>query len=146
LASYCHGTNYLIKDICGMSRLRLSHWFSSHLSVILYTVAPALIAGALGRTLYSLHLSHLSPPLASFSLSLPPNWGIPLAWSLSALPLLPLLVGLLVHLALAGRQGGGKHLRTSFIPSARWYKNEQLDLAEQKGGSSNIVDLTRRAI
>ena len=24
------------------------------------------------------------------------------------------------------------------------YKNEQLDLAEQKGGSSNIVDLTRR--
>ena len=27
-----------------MSRLRLSHWFSSHLSVILYTVAPALIA------------------------------------------------------------------------------------------------------
>jgi len=146
LASYCHGTNYLIKDICGMSRLRLSHWFSSHLSVILYTVAPALIAGALGRTLYSLHLSHLSPPLASFSLSLPSPWGIPLAWSLSALPLLPLLVGLLVHLILAGGQGRGKHLRTSFIPSARWYKNEQLDLAEQKGGSSNVVDLTRRPI
>ena len=39
---------------------------------------------------------------SSFSLSLPPPWGIPLAWSLSALPLLPLLVGLLVHLILAG--------------------------------------------
>ena len=26
------------------------------------------------------------------------------------------------------------------------YKNEQLDLAEQKGGSSNVVDLTRRPI
>jgi len=143
-ASYCHGTNYLIKDICGMSRLRLSHWFSSHLSVVFYTVAPALIAGALGRSLYTLHLSHLSPTLASFSLTLPPVWGIPLAWSLSALPLLPLLVGLLVHLVLAGGKGRGKHLRTSFIPSARWYKNEQLDLAEQKGGSSNIVDLTRR--
>ena len=38
----------------------------------------------------------------SFSLSLPPPWGIPLAWSLSALPLLPLLGGLLVHLVLAG--------------------------------------------
>ena len=38
----------------------------------------------------------------SFSLTLPPVWGIPLAWSLSALPLLPLLVGLLVHLVLAG--------------------------------------------
>ena len=32
------------QDICGMSRLRLSHWFSSHLSVVFYTVAPALIA------------------------------------------------------------------------------------------------------
>ena len=83
-----------------MSRLRLSHWFSSHLSVVFYTVAPALIAviylyffsssfrrndiknclfikiprstksellqGALGRTLYTLHLSHLSPTLARF--------------------------------------------------------------------------------
>merc|ERR1711971_501169 len=62
--------------------------------------------GALGRTLYSLHLSHLSPPLASFSLSLPPPWGVPLAWSLSALPLLPLLVGLLVHLILAWTREG----------------------------------------
>ena len=85
--------------------------------------------GALGRSLYTLHLSHLSPTLArflslfavnyenfsqfgkpnlsslpSFSLTLPPVWGIPLAWSLSALPLLPLLVGLLVHLILAGGQ------------------------------------------
>ena len=154
--------------------------------------------GALGRALYTLHLSHISPPLGrslsffiimiimersslsifddktcSFSLSLPSPWGVPLAWSLSALPLLPLLVGLLVHLVLAGEvrllflyshsrrtpprpplsvslcalllqaihpitshpilswvmrpliifQGGkgrGKHLRTSFIPSARW--------------------------
>ena len=40
----------------------------------------------------------------SFSLSLPSPWGIPLAWSLSALPLLPLLVGLLAHLVLAGEQ------------------------------------------
>ena len=85
--------------------------------------------GALGRALYTLHLSHISPPLGrslslvsfiimiimersslsifddktcSFSLSLPSPWGVPLAWSLSALPLLPLLVGLLVHLVLAG--------------------------------------------
>ena len=88
------------QDICGMSRLRLSHWFSSHLSVVFYTVAPALIAviylyffsssfrrnhiknclfikiprltklqlmqGALGRSLYTLHLSHISPTLARF--------------------------------------------------------------------------------
>ena len=51
-------------------------------------------------------ISHdLENPFASFpsfSLTLPPVWGIPLAWSLSALPLLPLLVGLLVHLVLAG--------------------------------------------
>ena len=199
-----------------MSRLRLSHWFSSHLSVVLYTVAPALIAVTFTTILLftlcwlshnlkgnqcelsgsswssSLHVASLpylptawkvvvfgiimiimersslsifDDKTCSFSLSLPSPWGVPLAWSLSALPLLPLLVGLLVHLVLAGEvrllflyshscrtpppcqspcvpyycplhfpshpilsneiivQGGkgrGKHLRTSFIPSARW--------------------------
>ena len=136
-----------------MSRLRLSHWFSSHLSVVLYTVAPALIAVTFTTILLftlcwlnhnlkgnqcelsgsswssSLHVASLpylptawkvvvfgiimiimersslsifDDKTCSFSLSLPSPWGVPLAWSLSALPLLPLLVGLLVHLVLAG--------------------------------------------
>ena len=40
---------------------------------------------------------------------------------------------------------GEQHMKQTKENHCR-YKNEQLDLAEQKGGSSNIVDLTRRAI
>ena len=36
--------------------------------------------------------------------------------------------------------------RSRFMKNHCRYKNEQLDLAEQKGGSSNVVDLTRRPI
>lgn len=138
LASYCHGTNYLLKDLAGMARVRLSHWSSSHTAVTLYTVAPALLTGALCSTLYSLHLASLSPPLKGFGLQLPEVWGSPLAWALAAIPLLPLLLGLLLHIILSGGQSRIKHLRTSFIPTARWYKNEQLDLSSGALGSSTV--------
>ena len=49
--------------------------------------------------LYILSLDHLEEPLATFGLSLPQHWGILLGWSLSALPVLPLVLGVLVRLA-----------------------------------------------
>ena len=39
----CHGTNYLLKDLSNMSKVSLPHWFTSHLSVIYFTVLPIFL-------------------------------------------------------------------------------------------------------
>ena len=43
-ATCCHSMLSLVKDLCYMSRHQLSHFLSSHLSVVLTTIAPVLLA------------------------------------------------------------------------------------------------------
>ena len=62
-----------------------------------------LLQGGLIWRLQQLSLDHLVDPLATFSVSLPAEWGMPLGWSLSFLPLSPILLGALVHLAFGAR-------------------------------------------
>ena len=50
-----------------------------------------------------LSLDHLVDPLATFDMSLPAEWGMPLGWSLAFLPLFPILLGAVVHLIFGAR-------------------------------------------
>jgi len=126
----CHGTNYLMKDLADMSKLSLPHWVTSHLSVIYTTVLPIFLSASLGWVLYILSLDHLEEPLATFGLSLPQHWGILLGWSLSALPVLPLVLGVLVRLAWVPRGVPlTTHLKVCHTPTDHWYKNEHRNIA-----------------
>lgn len=42
-AAYSHGGKYLMKDLGDMSKMPLTHYISSHLSVIYSTVVPILL-------------------------------------------------------------------------------------------------------
>jgi predicted anti-sigma-YlaC factor YlaD len=42
-AAYSHGCKYLMKDLGDMSKMPLTHYISSHLSVIYSTVVPVLL-------------------------------------------------------------------------------------------------------
>jgi len=126
----CHGTNYLMKDVADMSKLSLPHWVTSHLSVIYTSILPVFLAASLGWVLYSLSLDHLEEPLATFGLSLPHRWGILLAWSLSGLPILPLVLGALVRLAWVPRGVPvTTHMKICHSPTDQWYKNEHRNIA-----------------
>ena len=43
-------------------------------------------------------MEHVSLPLANFSMTLPAEWGMPLGWSLTLIPILLTIAGLLFHL------------------------------------------------
>ena len=110
----CHGTNYLLKDLSNMSKVSLPHWFTSHLSVIYFTVLPIFLTVSIKHVahqaptfilifqsslVYSLHtlsIHHLTEPLSTFGLLLP-HWGMPMGWSLAFLPISPLVFGAVVH-------------------------------------------------
>lgn len=129
-ASVCHKTKYLMKDVRDMSKVSLPHWVSSHLSVSYYTTVPGVLAASLCWSLYNLSLDHLQAPLSHFKISLAegPAWALPLAWSLAALPALPVVGGALVVLAWV-RKGVplGMHLKRLIKPTDRWYQNEHLE-------------------
>ena len=57
-----------------------------------------MIQASLGWTLYVLSKKSLEQPG-----SLPADWGLALAWAFSALPVLPLLIGLLWLLTFGAR-------------------------------------------
>ena len=40
---FCHGVDKIIQNISDMCQLTLPHWFSSHLSVIYFTILPAFL-------------------------------------------------------------------------------------------------------
>ena len=56
-----------------------------------------ILQASLGWSLYELSLESLKAE------SLPADWGLPLVWSFSALPVLPLLIGLLWFLTFGAR-------------------------------------------
>lgn len=124
-AVVCHGTNHLTRDVSDMSKMTLPHWLTSHLSVIYTTVHPLVLTSSLCWVLYQLSLNHLEAPLATFGQSLPPVWGLPLGWALSALPLFPVLLGALFTLVWI-RSGVplSTHLRSCASPTDLWYRNE----------------------
>mgnify|MGYP003309766868 CR=1 FL=1 len=48
--------------------------------------------------MYGVAEEHVRLPLANFSMTLPPDWGMPLGWSLTLIPILLTVAGLLYHL------------------------------------------------
>ena len=52
---------------------------------------------SLGWTLENIHQDYLSPPLKNFKMTLPLDWGMPLGWSLSFIPILIIIGGILFH-------------------------------------------------
>ena len=95
-ALLCHGTSHLMRDLEDMARQRLHHWVSSHLSVIYYSFLPAVLT-------VSIYPQPLTPSQASLAWTLYRMAGhgpaLAPAWALAALPLAPLLLGALVHMA-----------------------------------------------
>jgi len=128
-AVFCHGTRNIMKDLADMSRVCLHHFVCSHLSVLYYTVVPLLTLGALSWTLQVLSVDHLVDPLATFDMSLPDEWGMPLGWSLAFLPLAPIVFGAIVHL-MFGARGVPRvvHWKRSLKPTDRYYRNEHIEI------------------
>lgn len=129
-ATLCHGTKYLMRDLSDMSNIHLPHWVTSHLSVSYYTTIPALLLASTCWTLYNLSLDHLLAPLSHFNLSLSsyPYFTLPLAWSLMALPALPLVAGGLFNLVwVRGGVPFDMHLKRIVKPTDQWYENEHLE-------------------
>ena len=108
----CHGVSNVIQNISDICKVMLPHWFSSHLSVIYFSILPTFlmvsciidrylvllknIQASLVHNLEVLSSYHLLEPLSTFGLLLP-EWGMPMGWSLAFLPLSPLLFWALVH-------------------------------------------------
>jgi len=139
-AVLCHGTRNIMKDISDMSRVALHHFISSHLSTLYYTVIPVLTLGGLIWRLQQLSLDHLIDPLATFSVSLPAEWGMPLGWSLSFLPLSPILLGAIVHLAFGARGvQRSLHLKRSVRPTDRYYRNEHIEISSEATRNVSVV-------
>ena len=63
---FCHGTNYLMRDISDMSKLSLPHWVTSHLSVIYTSVLPVFLAVSLLTYISAFHPVFLRHLLAGF--------------------------------------------------------------------------------
>jgi len=126
----CHGTKYLIRDLKDMSKIANPHWITSHLSVSYYTTLPLLLLASLGWSLYSIALDHLESPLSHFKISLEegPYWSLPLAWSLTCLPPIPIILGILLGI-LWFRRGVpiSMHFKRLCKPTDRWYQNEHLE-------------------
>jgi len=130
-AAYAHGGKYLMKDIGDMSKMPLTHYISAHLSVLYASIIPILLAVSLGWCLYGVALEHTSTPLANFSMSLPPEWGMALGWSLTFIPILCTAAGLLYHILWRSRGIPIKmHLKRSFKPTDTWYENEHRELMQ----------------
>eukprot|EP00092_Neocalanus_flemingeri_P073377 GFUD01090507.1.p1 GENE.GFUD01090507.1~~GFUD01090507.1.p1 ORF type:complete len:133 (+),score=31.02 GFUD01090507.1:1-399(+) len=114
-----------MRDLSDMSKNSLPHWVTSHLSVIYASVLPVFLSASLGWVLFNLSLDHLDDPLATFGLSLPQTWGLLLGWSLSGLPVLPVVFGVIIRLAWVTRGVPGTvHLKKCLSPSDHWYRNE----------------------
>jgi len=128
----CHGTSRLIRDVTGMGKLKLGHWITSHLSVTYYSLLPALLFACLA---FQLHLLSLQPS-STLTLS-PPDWAASLGWSLSLLPVSPILLGALVHLVWGGRPMPRlQHLLGSLRPTKRWHRNRTIELGAEQHNTS----------
>lgn len=132
-ATWCHGTKHLLRNLSTMSKLDLPHWISSHLSVLYSTVIPAMLMGSLGWNLMELSQEQEKTPLANFSMTLPLKWGMPLGWSLALLPLSPIILGAIIHIAWNDRMISKLVLlRRSVKPTEQWYNKERNELVIQK--------------
>ena len=52
---------------------------------------------SLGYCLFNIAGEHIAQPLKNFKMTLPKEWGMPLGWSLTFIPILIILAGLLFH-------------------------------------------------
>jgi len=128
-AVFSHGGKYLMKDLSDMSKMPLTHYINSHLSVLFITVIPIFLTISLGWTLEGIHQDYLSPPLKNFKMTLPMEWGMPLGWSLSFIPILIIIGGILFHFTWKKRGIPFRmHFKRSFKPTDLWYENEHREL------------------
>ena len=56
-----------------------------------------LLQCSLGYCLFNIAGEHIAQPLKNFKMTLPKEWGMPLGWSLTFIPILIILAGLLFH-------------------------------------------------
>ena len=108
----------VVKFMSIMTRRKLSNYTKSHLTVILVTVVPIIftVTSCFSDKLTKLYLLFLRQASLGWSLyvlsiksikadggMLPRDWGLPVAWSLSSLAVLPLIIGALWYLTVAAR-------------------------------------------
>jgi len=130
----CHGSSNLMKDLGDMSKLQLPHWVTSHLSVIYCSVLPILLTAALVRILYLLFL----PSPSSSPLSLPTTWILPLTWTLCGLPILPILLGAVLHTVWIRRGVSlSQHVSSLLRPTDLYYRNEHLESVSSPPRNNN---------
>eukprot|EP00093_Oithona_nana_P008682 08682.XXX_255129_257662_1 [CDS] Oithona nana genome sequencing. len=130
-AAFSHGGKYLMKDLSDMSKLPLTHYINSHLSVLYVTVIPIILTCSLAWCLYNTAINHILQPLKNFQMTLPAEWGMPLGWSLTFIPILIIIGGLLFHLLWNGRgMPFMMHIKRSFKPTDTWYENEHRELMQ----------------
>ena len=98
----CHGQERLVTNIVDMSKVRLPHVVTCHLTVLYTSVAPVLLSCCLGFTLHRLSSYHLTQPLETFNIDLP-DWAMSTGWSLSLLPMSPIFLGAIVYLVWANK-------------------------------------------
>ena len=67
-AAYSHGGKYLMKDLGDMSKMPLTHYISSHLSVIYSSVVPILLI--VSWTIFLFGREYVKIKLASFEIKL----------------------------------------------------------------------------
>ena len=48
--------------------------------------------------MYNVAGEHIAQPLKNFKMTLPEEWGMPLGWSLTFVPILIIIAGLLFHM------------------------------------------------
>ena len=57
-----------------------------------------IFQASLGWCLYGVSQEHVELPLKNWGMELPQDWGMPLGWSLTLIPILLTIAGLLFHL------------------------------------------------
>ena len=98
----CLGPHSLLSTLVDMSKVRLPHVVISHLSVLYTSLSPALLLASLASSLHLLAGLHLTQPLSTFDMLLP-DWAVSTGWSLSLLPISPIIFGAVVFLIWAER-------------------------------------------
>jgi len=131
----CHGAELLVKHVVDMSKVNLGHVFTCHLTVLYTSVSPVLLASCLATSLHLLASYHLRQPLVTFNIQLP-VWAVSTGWSLSLLPVSPILFGAVVYLVWANK-GVPRFVTivSSLKCTERWHRAAIIELETGPGYS-----------
>lgn len=127
-AATCQGPGQVAELLLDMSQARLHLVATSHLVVLLSTVAPALAASCLCYSLQQLAAYHLAQPLHTFNILLP-EWAVSTGWSLALLPTSPVIFGAVVYLVWANRGVPRMaNVVASLRSTERWHRAARIEL------------------